>query len=201
MTDIWGNNEPAVIPAETPDTDPNVGSGVVLDLSGEDFTGSTYETIPVGTYVRVRVYDSEQRVSKAGNNMYVLQLAVLGDEWGKNRRLRSMVVLSTKALPYALPALAALAKPATFNGASVKTQRELAQAHKAAGGKGELKFPDPNDLLDIEVFAKVTEHREGSPDEAGNTRIFEGVELVSINDSKALQAEAGGAPKENPYKG
>lgn len=203
MTDIWSNEE--VIPAESADVDN--GEGVVLDLSGEEF-GDDYPTIPVNTHVRVTVFDAEHGESKNGNEMYTLKLRTVGDEWGKNRMFRFFVTLTPKALAFTLPSLSALGKPATFNGEPVRTKRMLAQAHKAANGKGNLSFPSVEDLLGIEVFAKVTEHNEGEPDEDGHVQIFERIgKLVSADDPKASMTAVtpteGNAvfAKDNPYKG
>jgi hypothetical protein len=126
--DIWSNDSD-VISSEAVDTsDGGTEEGFVLDLSEDAELGTEYPVIPLKTYVHCRVYEATQKVSQKGNDMYALVLRATDDEWGKNRQLRFWITLSSSALAFTLPSLAALGVPAQFNGKPVATVKELRKA-------------------------------------------------------------------------
>lgn len=179
-----------------------------LDLSDAADFGSEYPVMPRGTYARVTVYNAEQKLSRAGNNMYVLTLAVEDEEkWGKNRKLRVFLTLSTKALRFSLPMLAALQAPmqvfsvnratgqptGTIQRTGVASVKEAKDLSSGLDASEMLRFaPPPAHMLEGKTaVAKMGEPRQ---DDNDDEKFWDSVDtLVSATDPKAVAYLSGNA--------
>lgn len=142
----------------------NDDGDLVLDLSGDDLSSGGYKLIPVGTWVKVSIYEAVVKPSKSAKNegkpVYHITLKVMGDAHGKNRQFKIYAPLWSGAFFTAFKLFKALG----FN----------IPKPPAQGERINFKVPGPGKLLGQTLEAKVTKHEPGNTtDDDGNPRLFE----------------------------
>lgn len=143
--------------------------GFKLNLTNEEIkkAESGFTPLPAGIYAAT-VYDAKEAVSKAGNDMYVLDFKITDGPEGVGRKIKSWFTVKADAL-FSLIAL-----------------------HKAVGfpypdkntPAGEFDFPDADEYLGKEVNIQITLEPYQSVDDDG-----EEVTLFRNNVKKVLTAD------------
>lgn len=157
-----------------------VDGGFTLDLSDDDLTDGKYPEIPVGTWLRVAIYEVQPAQVKQGKNFgkpkYQITLRNQGEteEWGKNRKFTVFASLYKGAFftAYAIfkavdlaPTKESLKKGAFFDLAyanqfpsdlSTGVSNIFTPTKKIP--KGAWVCPSPRQLLGLECYAKVTHY-------------------------------------------
>lgn len=159
-----------------------VGGGFTLNLTDDDLTDGRYPTIPVGTWLRVAVYEVEPGMVKSERNYgkpkYKITVRNQDEtaEWGKYRKFTIFANLFNGAFftAYAVfkavgvePTKESLAKGAFFDAAYMdQFPSELAKLVNEGGiftetkkiPKGAYVMPSPKMLEGVEFYAKVTHY-------------------------------------------
>ncbi len=159
-----------------------VGGGFTLNLTDDDLTDGRYPSIPVGTWLRVAVYEVEPGMVKSERNYgkpkYKITVRNQDEtaEWGKNRKFTIFANLFNGAFftAYAVfkatdtaPTKESLAKGAFFDAADMdQFPGELAKLVSEGGifteskkiPKGAYVMPSPKTLEGLEFYAKVTHY-------------------------------------------
>jgi hypothetical protein len=159
-----------------------VGGGFTLNLTDDDLTDGRYPTIPVGTWLRVAVYEVEPGMVKSEKNYgkpkYKITVRNQDEtaEWGKYRKFTIFANLFNGAFftAYAVfkavgvePTKESLAKGAFFDAAYMdQFPSELAKLVNEGGiftetkkiPKGAYVMPWPQMLEGVEFYAKVTHY-------------------------------------------
>jgi hypothetical protein len=142
----------------------NEDDDLVLDLSEDDLS-SGRKPLPVGTLLRLSVYDVDlTHVKKEGPNkgkpMYKFTLKVLGEGVGKGRQFDVYAPLWSGAFFTAFRIFRAL---------GFETPKP-----PAAGERAQFKVPGKSKLLGGVLGAKVAKHEPGNmTDDDGNPVLFE----------------------------
>ena len=114
---------------------------ITLNLNAEEIKnaqGGNFEPLPAGTYGAV-IFDSKLGMSKAGNQMYIIDYKITEGPAGVGRKQRAWYVLQ----PNALFSLNGLLKAVDMPYPTKDTPA------------GEFEFPDPEDFLGLEVNIKL----------------------------------------------
>jgi hypothetical protein len=159
-----------------------VGGGFTLNLTDDDLTDGRYPAIPVGTWLRVAVYEVEPGMVKSEKNYgkpkYKITIRNQDEtaEWGKNRKFTVFANLFNGAFftAYAVfkaaevaPTKESLQKGAFFDAADMdQFPGELAKLVQEGGifteskkiPKGAYVMPSPKTLEGLEFYAKVTHY-------------------------------------------
>jgi hypothetical protein len=142
----------------------NDDGDLVLDLSGDDLSSGGYKLIPVGTWVKVSIYEAVVKPSKSAKNegkpVYHITLKVMGDAHGKNRQFKIYAPLWSGAFFTAFRIFRAL---------GFETPKP-----PAAGERTQFKVPGKSKLLGRVLGAKVSKHEQSDrTDDDGNPFINE----------------------------
>lgn len=159
-----------------------VGGGFTLNLTDDDLTDGRYPDIPVGTWLRVAIYETEPGMVKSEKNYgkpkYKITLRNQEEtaQWGANRKFTVFANLFNGAFftAYAVfkaanvaPTKESLAKGAFFDAADMdQFPGELAKLVSEGGifteskkiPKGAYVMPSPKKLEGLELYAKVTHY-------------------------------------------
>lgn len=143
--------------------------GFKLNLTNEEIkkAESGFTPLPAGIYAAT-VYDAKEAVSKAGNDMYVLDFKITDGPEGIGRKIKSWFTVKADALF----SLIALHKAVDFPYPDKNTPA------------GEFEFPDADDYLGKEVNIQITLEPYQSVDDDG-----EEVTLFRNNVKKVLKAD------------
>lgn len=159
--------------------------GFKLNLTAQEVKDAQggFTPIPEGIYAAT-IFDAKTAVSKAGNDMYVLDFLITdGPEVRKNFKLKSWFTVKANALF----SLIALHKAIDF---PYPNPKELAEG-------GEFEFPDADEYLNHQVLIKVVlDPYMGENDEGETVKMFRNSikTVLKYDESKITSAEDAEAP-------